>query len=336
MEKTGVLLINLGTPLSYKPKDVRVYLNEFLLDPRVIDLPFLTRHLLVKGIIIPLRYRQSAKSYKEIWTEEGAPLLKYTQKTKTKLQTLMGDEFVIEMGMRYQEPSIEQGLINLQKHALKSLVVIPLFPQYASATTGSIYEKLFKILSKWNVIPKLKVIDSFYNHPKLIEAFTSIANSYDINSYDHILMSFHGLPERHIKKADPHKCCLASSDCCQNMSFKNKQCYSAQCHATAKSIAASLNLNQDRYTICFQSRLGKDPWLGPSTADIIQKLPGQGHKKVLVMCPAFACDCLETLHEIGIEYQHLFQASGGKNLTLMEGLNEHPLWIETLKELIFS
>jgi ferrochelatase len=220
MEKTGILLINLGTPLSYKPKDVRLYLNEFLSDPRVIDLPFLTRHLLVKGVIVPLRYRQSAKSYKEIWTEEGAPLLKYAQKTKDHLQTLMGNEFVVELGMRYQEPSIELGLRNLQKHPLKNLVVIPLFPQYASATTGSIYEKLFKILSKWNVIPKLKIVNSFYDHPRLIEAFSSIAKSYEVNSYDHILMSFHGLPERHIKKADPYKCCLESVDCCQSLSFK--------------------------------------------------------------------------------------------------------------------
>ena len=336
MEKTGVLLINLGTPLSYQPKDVRIYLNEFLSDPRVIDLPFLTRQFLVKGVIVPLRYKTSAKSYKEIWTPDGAPLLKHTQKAQSKLQTLMGDEFVIEIGMRYQQPSIEQALKNLQNHPLKKLIVIPLFPQYASATTGSIYEKLFKLLSKWNVIPELKVINSFYDHPRLIETFASIAKSYDVNSYDHILMSFHGLPERHIKKADPYKCCLKQLDCCQNLSFKNRQCYSAQCHTTAKKIASSLTLSQDRYTICFQSRLGKDPWLGPSTAEIIEKLPSHGHKKVLVMCPAFVCDCLETLHEIGIEYQHLFQNSGGKSLTLMEGLNEHPLWIQTLKELIFS
>lgn len=333
--KTGVLLVNLGTPKSPKPKDVFRYLNEFLTDPRVIDIPFIPRNLLVRALIVPRRYKTSAKSYEHIWTKEGPPLLVYGNQVKETLQGALGDQFIVDMAMRYQHPSIKEVLKRLETLSLSKLIIIPLFPQYASATTGSIYEEVFKCLSKWNVFPEIKMINDFYDHPTIIKAFCSIAKDMGFESYDHILMSFHGLPERHLKKADKHSHCLQCNRCCENLSEKNKRCYSAQCYATAKAIAKELNLSPTDYTVCFQSRLGKDPWISPFTSNIIKELPGQGYKKVLVMCPAFVSDCLETLYEISIEYQEEFHRYGGEALTLMKGLNNHPLWIQTLKELIF-
>jgi len=336
MRKQGVLLINLGTPLSPKPSDVLKYLSEFLTDENIIDLPFLARQLLVRGVIVPKRYRLSAKSYQKIWTEEGSPLLVYAYKVKHLLQETLGKDFIVEMGMRYQSPSIEEGLKKLQKSSIETLTIIPLFPQYASATTGSICKLVFQSLAKWSFIPTTKVLTEFYQHPTFIEAFCSIAKTYPLKDYDHILMSFHGLPEKALKKDDPHGMCLASASCCHSLHLKNYHCYGAQCYATAKAIASTLNLSPDQYTICFQSRLGKSPWISPFTSDLIRSLPKQGYRNVLVMCPAFVADCLETLYEIGMEYHEDFLKHGGKTLTLMEGLNAHPMWIHSLKELILS
>lgn len=334
--KTGVLLVNLGTPNSAKPRDVFRYLNEFLTDARVVDIPFIPRHLLVRGLIVPKRYKMSAKSYKQIWTQEGSPLLVYAQEVKKSLQTTLGDDFIVEIAMRYQNPSIKKALEGFENLSLSELIVIPLFPQYASATTGSIYEEVFSCLSKWNTFPEIRFINEFYDHPTLIKAFASLAKEHSIENYDHILMSFHGLPERHLKKADKNSHCLKCSNCCQTLSQKNKRCYSAQCYATASAIAKELNLSESDYSICFQSRLGKEPWISPFTSNAIKELPARGYKKILVMCPAFICDCLETLYEIGIEYQEEFHRYGGESLTLVKGLNNHPLWIQTLKELVLK
>lgn len=334
--RTGILLVNLGTPSSPKPKDVFSYLNEFLTDARVIDIPFIPRNLLVRGLIVPRRYKASANSYKAIWTEEGSPLLVYAKQAKEALQMNLGEDFIVEIAMRYKHPSIKESLKKFESLSLSKLIVVPLFPQYASATTGSIYEEVFSCLSKWMVFPELKILNDFYDHPTLIKAFSSIAREGNFESYDHILMSFHGLPERHLKKADKHSYCLQCTGCCDALNEKNKRCYSAQCYATARAIANDLGLSSKDYTVCFQSRLGKDPWISPFTSQIIKTLPKQGYKKVLVMCPAFICDCLETIYEIGVEYQEEFHQYGGESLTLMRGLNNHPLWIQTLKELVLT
>lgn len=333
---TGVLLVNLGTPLSPNPKDVYRYLIEFLTDGRVIDIPWLKRQLLVRGIIVPSRYRESAKAYQKIWTQEGSPLLVYGKKVQYALQKALGPSFQIELAMRYQEPSIQHAMDNLMHAGIEHLIAIPLFPQYASATTGSVNQRIQEILCRSTVIPKVTLLNQFATHPTLINAFCAAAQEHPLEDYDHILFSFHGLPERHILKSDRNNCCMRSSTCCQKLEKRNQSCYSAQCYATAHAIASELGLAKERFSISFQSRLGKDPWLKPYTSETIDHLAMQGHKKVLVMCPAFVCDCLETLYEIGIEYAHAFQKAGGKRLDLVRGLNDHPLWIETLKELVTS
>lgn len=332
---TGVLLVNLGTPRSPTGRDVFRYLIEFLTDKRVMDLPWLRRQLLVRGLIVPTRYRQSTSYYKQIWTPEGSPLMVYGKQVKERLQHTLGKEFHVELAMRYQEPSIEEGLAALIDKGINHLIVLPLFPQYASATTGSVHERVMQILSRYPVIPRLTLIDQYATDPGLISAFCEVAAPYALEEYDHVLFSFHGLPERHLKAADRNKnCCLKKADCCQRLSQENQNCYAAQCYATARAIAEKLDLSVSGYSICFQSRLGKDPWLQPYTSGRIAELAKEGKKRVLVFCPAFVCDCLETLFEIGVEYAAEFKHAGGQQLDLVPGLNAHPSWISTLKGLI--
>lgn len=332
----GVLLVNLGTPRSAQPSEVYRYLIEFLTDERVIDLPWLKRQLLVRGMIVPFRYRQSARAYQQIWTKGGSPLLIYGRQLQEKLQHALGKNFRVELAMRYQEPSIKEGIASLMKEGVQQLIVLPLFPQYASATTGSVHQRVQEELANYNVIPKVTLIDQFTTHPGLIHAFSERAKQYDLNDYDHVLFSFHGLPEKHIKKADRMGRCLKSSDCCAQWSDGNYACYSAQCYASARAIAESIGLSSERYTICFQSRLGKDPWLQPYTSATIHALAKNGKKRVLVFCPAFVCDCLETTYEIGIEYAAEFKQAGGERLDLVEGLNAHPAWISAVASIVRS
>lgn len=328
--KTGVLLVNLGTPDTFAPRDVYRYLIEFLTDKRVIDMPWLWRQLLVRGAIVPKRYKQSAASYKQIWAPEGSPLKVYGYRVKEKLQEHLSDAYVVELAMRYRTPSIESTLKSLMQRGIRKILVLPLFPQYASATTGSIHQKVMEVVSQWENIPELSFIDHYANHPALIRAFCSVAKPYDLNLYDHILLSFHGLPEEQIIKADCSNRCLKTKDCCSQQS----RCYASQCYATARALATGLDLNPDRYSISFQSRLGKKPWLQPYTSNILASLAKQGKKRVLVFCPSFICDCLETIYEIGIEYGSEFKHAGGECLDLVPGLNDHPHWIEALAAII--
>lgn len=332
--KTGVLLVNLGTPLSPNPGDVYRYLIEFLTDSRVMDLPWLKRQLLVRGIIVPFRYRSSARAYRQIWTKEGSPLLIYGRKVQHALQHALGHSYVVELAMRYQEPSIKNGIANLMNAGIDHLIVLPLFPQYASATTGSVHQRVQEILSTYTVIPKLTLINQFATDPGMINAFSEIAKKHSPEKFDHMIFSFHGLPESHIRKADCSRTCFNTSTCCETLSQKNYSCYSAQCYATAHAIANRLQIPKNKFTVCFQSRLGKDPWLQPYTSAVIDQLAKQGKKSVLVMSPAFVCDCLETLFEINIEYSHNFRNNGGEKLVMVEGLNDHPLWISALHSLI--
>lgn len=326
--KTGVLLVNLGTPDSPHPKDVKRYLTEFLTDGRVIDLPAIRRNLLVRGLIVPKRYKESAKLYASIWGEEGSPLLTYGKKVARELQERLGESFHVELAMRYQNPSIEKGLLKLK--TCDKLIVFPLFPQYASATTGSVHEKVLSILSKWEVIPEMHFISSYSNHPAFIEAHLERAKEYDLSRYDHILFSYHGLPERQIKKADHTGTCLVEKDCCA----KNPHCYAAQCLGTTTKITEGLGLSKENWTLAYQSRLGKSPWIKPYSDHILEQLAREGKKRVLVFSPAFVCDCLETLEEIGYQYQELFKEKGGEALDLVEGLNDHPKWIEAIERII--
>lgn len=334
--KTGILLINLGTPRSCSPQDVKNYLLEFLLDPRVVDLPTVKRNVLVRGLIVPKRYKESAKTYAEIWTEDGSPLLVYGEALKEALQGVMGEEFLVELAMRYQEPSIEKGLNRLQKAGVDHLVICPLFPQYASATTGSVHQRVMEIVKDWQVIPRMSLISSYPDHPALIDAHREIAWGYNPHSFDHILFSFHGLPENQLKKANPSGRCLEDQSCCDTLRAENKYCYRANCMRTAKALVKALDIPEKKYSICFQSRLGKTPWLQPYTSDKVKQLGEQGHERVLVFSPSFVCDCIETTHEIGIELQEEFQEAGGGELTLVQGLNTHPTWVKGLKEIILD
>lgn len=331
----GLLLVNLGTPHSPEPKHVYRYLNEFLTDGRVIDEPWLKRQILVRGLIVPFRYKQSAELYKKIWSIEGSPLLIHGQAVQKKLQVLLGQQYKVALSMRYQTPSIDQGLEELKEASVKEIIILPLFPQYASATTGSVHQKVMDSLMRWNVIPKLSFISSFPDHPAVIKAFCERGRQYDLTSYDHILFSFHGLPERHIRKADCSGKCL-KGNCCQTLESRNQYCYKAQCYATARGIARGLKIKQSDYTVCFQSRLGSEPWIQPYTVDLVQECAEKGRKRVLVFCPAFVCDCLETTCEISIEYADLFRELGGEHLQLVEGLNDHPAWVEAIRAIVLN
>ena len=334
MNKKGVLLINLGTPESKDLRDVHRYLTEFLTDGRVIDIPWLKRQLLVRGVIVPKRYKESARNYERIWTQEGSPLKVHSRKMQEKLQAALGAAYQVELAMRYQMPSIESVLEKL-KGCLK-ITVIPLFPQYSSAATGSAMQKTMEVMSQWTTIPEVHFINSYPIQKEMIEAFCERAREQNFSHYDHVVFSFHGLPEKHVRKADLNNNCLKRAECCALLCEKNKSCYSAQCHATAQAIAGGLALAPKDFSICFQSRLGKDPWLKPYTLNTLKSLIHENKKRVLVLSPAFVSDCLETLDEIGYEYRKEFIEAGGEVLELVPALNDHPLWIEALKSLVLS
>ncbi len=341
-EKTGILLINLGTPDAPTKKAVYRYLKEFLLDKRVIDIPWLPRNLLVRGIIAPLRSgiipiqkETSTDLYKMLWTEKGSPLKVYGEELTAGVQQLLGDEFIVKLAMRYQNPSIESVVDELLKENLKEILVFPLFPQYASATTGSVHEEVMRVIGQKQNIPNIQFINSYYDNEKMIDVFVKNAQQFDINSYDHILFSYHGLPKRQIEKADDCNYCLKEG-CCNSITAQNKYCYSAQCYATTRAIAKKLNLHENQYTTCFQSRLGKDPWVEPYTSDVIEEQAHKGTKSLLVFCPAFVADCLETTIEITVEYKEEFEELGGERLDLVPGLNADPDWMNAVKEMVLE
>lgn len=313
-EKVGVLLVNLGTPPAPTPFHVAKFLTEFLMDSRVIDSPFLKRFFLTRCLIIPSRKKKIAEAYARIWMKAGSPLYVHSQNFVEKLQKAMGDTVSIRLAMRYQTPSIEEKLKELQKKRLDTLLILPLFPQYASATSGSILQHVMGLLSQWSEIPKIKMISEFHDYEPFIEAFIIQGRKYPLQEYDHILFSFHGLPQRQMEQSSPK--------------------YQADCTRTAELIAKGLNIPESRYSISFQSRLGKEPWTQPYTTDIIESLAKTNKKKVLVFSPAFVADCIETLHEIQIELQDEFRRFGGERIDLVEGLNDAPHWVDAVQTLI--
>ncbi|MDH3649231.1 MAG: ferrochelatase [Saprospiraceae bacterium] len=333
-EKMGLLLINLGTPNSPKRKDVTRYLNEFLTDGRVIDLPWLRRQLLVRGIIVPFRSGNSTKLYQQLWTEKGSPLKYYGEQLKEKLQKQVPEHCTVELAMRYQHPSIEEGLKNLLALGVDRLIIFPLFPHYASASTGSAHEEVLRILRKREVIPALSLVQDYYDHPRFIDGFIQNAKEFDIDTYDHIVFSYHGLPQSQLEKADSNKHCLQTPDCCRTLGAHNRNCYSAQCYATSAALAERLQLTADRHTTCFQSRLGRAEWTHPYTSKILKSRAEKGEQRLLVFCPAFVADCLETTIEIGDEYKAEFLEAGGKTLDLVPSLNDAEHWVQAIREII--
>lgn len=335
--KTGILLVNLGTPDSPSVQDVRKYLREFLMDERVIDIPYISRWMLVNLIIAPFRAPKSAKEYQKLWVERGSPLKFYGQDITQTLQDKLGENYVVELGMRYQNPSIESALNSLKSKVIDKIVVVPLFPQYASATTGSIIQKVNQVVNNWQTIPEITFVNKFFEHSKFIQAFAANGKKLmETNDYGHVVFSYHGLPERQIHKACTNGHCQLNESCCGTYSANNHLCYRAQCFATSRLLAESLRLKQEQYFTTFQSRLGKDPWIKPYTDELLKELPNKSIRKVLAFSPAFVADCLETTVEVGETFKEEFIKSGGEVWDLVPSLNNNTQWVDCLKEIVLS
>lgn len=329
----GILLVNLGTPDTPEPKAVAKYLRQFLSDPLVIDINPVARYLLVNLIIAPFRSKKSAEAYKKIWTSEGSPFLKKSQNLLEKVRNRYSEkDFAIELGMRYGNPSIESAIDRLLSFPIQRLIVLPLYPQYALSSTQSSIDEVNRILQVKNVKLPVDIIGAFYDEARFINAFAQLGRSH-IEKFrpDHILFSFHGLPERHVHKTDPAgNHCLANSNCCDQITEKNSNCYRAQSFMTARLIAGLLKLDSDNYSITFQSRLGRTPWIKPYTDVVLDELASKGKKRILVFCPAFVADCLETLEEISMRAREQFVGKGGDDLLLVPSLNDSPLWVDSV------
>ncbi|MEQ8626535.1 ferrochelatase [Ekhidna sp.] len=335
-KKKGVLLVNLGTPDSTKVSDVRKYLREFLMDKRVIDIPGFPRFLLVQGIIAPFRAPKSAKEYRKLWDERGSPLKYYTEDITELLGKKLSEEYSVKFAMRYQNPSIHSVLKEFQKEEVAELHVIPLFPQYASATTGSVIDKVMEITKQWQIIPEIKFTSQFLEEELFIETICDQGKTLMAKeSYDHFVFSYHGLPERQIRKGSYGDYCQLGS-CCDTLNEHNRYCYRAQCFETTRLVTTKLGIKEEDYTVCFQSRLGKDPWVKPYTEDVLKELAKNGTKKVLAFSPAFVSDCLETTIEVGQEYHEEFIEAGGEVWDLVPSLNKEEKWVECLKQLAIS
>jgi ferrochelatase len=331
--KRGILLMNLGSPDSTSVKDVRRYLNEFLMDERVIDMSYLSRLLLVKGIIVPFRAPKSAKAYSSIWTPEGSPLIVLTRELQAALQSRIAEPVAI--AMRYGNPSPRQGFDELLQKApdLEEVIVVPLYPQYAMSSYETAVEYAKECHKKGGYKFRLEIIPPFYDEPGYLNALAESITPYLKQEYDHILFSYHGVPERHIHKDDiTGNHCLKSADCCSVDSPAHRHCYRHQCLVTTARVTAALDIPKSKYSHSFQSRLGRDEWLKPYTAQRLQEMPGEGIKNLLVACPAFVSDCLETLEEIAEEGKEIFLHAGGEKFTMIPCLNSHPAWVSTLEK----
>lgn len=326
--KQGLLLINLGTPTSSDVSAVRAYLSEFLTDKRVIDIPVFLRYLLVYLFILPFRAKKSAHAYQLIWSEQGSPLLVHSQKLINQLQLKLGSDFKVVLGMRYAAPSILNALEQLNE--CDSITILPLYPQYSSAATGSSIEEVMRILANKEVIPSLTVIREFYQHPSYINAQAQVIRNH-MSDNDFLLFSYHGIPERQIQKSGCKTVCQES---CPIVSMNNQGCYKAQCYQTSRLLANALNLNEDQYKTSFQSRLGKTPWIKPYTDELLSELAAQGVKNLAIVCPSFVTDCLETLEEIGIRTREQWLQLGGNKFTLIPCMNDDPDWINAILDLL--
>ncbi len=334
MNKTAVVLINLGTPDSPKTGDVRRYLFQFLNDKRVIDIPWLLRKILVNLIIVPFRAPKSAKLYQKLWTNEGSPLVIYGNKAKELLQKELGEEYSVHLAMRYQNPGIPEVLEQVRLENPKKIICIPMYPQYASSSSGSTVEEVMRVMQNWYVFPEIRITGQFYDHPKYIETIVDNAKKHDLNSYEHFIFSYHGLPERQVDKVYEVGPC-SDNHCETEITKENLHCYKATCYATTRLLVKELGIEEGKYTVSFQSRLDKK-WLEPFSDEVVENLAKEGKKRVLVFSPAFVSDCLETTIEIKDEYEEIFHEHGGEQLDLVESLNDHPTWIAALKDVVIN
>lgn len=335
----GLLLINLGTPDAPTPGAVRRYLRQFLGDPRVLDMNAVGRKLLLELIILPTRPAKSARAYQAIWdATRGSPLLYHGQDLVAAVQARLGDRWQVALGMRYGSPSIATALDGLIAAKVERVVVLPLFPHTASSSSGSALEELYRVAAVRHTVPRLAVIPSFHADDGFLAAEVAVAQPVLAElGPDHVLFSFHGLPERHMVAADPTGAhCLRSDTCCATLTDVNRDCYRAQCYATARALAERLGLADGDWTVSFQSRLGRVPWIKPYTDVVLPELAGRGVKKLAVMCPAFVADCLETVEEIGIRAVEQWKELGGERLVLVPSLNASPRWVEAVAALATS
>lgn len=332
--KKGILLVNLGSPDSPTPKDVKKYLGEFLMDERVIDIPFLARIALVKGIILKTRPKQSAAAYKKIWWDEGSPLIVLSERLQKKLQKQV--DVPVALAMRYGSMTIKKGLQELVDKGVDEVLLFPLYPQFAMATTETITVLAEELRQEFFPNVKIESVPAFYNKPDYIEVLSdSIKNHLKGKNYEHLLFSYHGVPERHIRKSDVTKShCKIDGSCCATPSKAHEFCYRHQCKEVTRLVAEKLQFKEGTYSTSFQSRLGFDPWLQPYTDRTIERLGKKGTKTMAIVTPAFVSDCLETLEEIAMEGQEIFHEMGGKDFTTVPCLNDDDAWVALLSKWI--
>lgn len=327
----GILLVNLGSPDSTSVRDVRRYLNEFLMDGRVIDVAWPIRRFVV-GMILINRPKETAHAYEKIWTKEGSPLIVTSRNVQKKLKQRVN--LPVELAMRYQNPSIPGAVRKLVEQGVDELLLIPLFPHYAMSSYETAVERVREVVRNIASQMRVQVQPPYFNEADYITALVTSAEEFLKQDYDYLLFSYHGIPERHIKKSDPTGChCLAREDCCEVASAAHATCYRAQCFQMTAAFAQWAGIPREKYSVSFQSRLGKDPWLKPYTDFEFERLARQGVRKLLVICPAFVADCLETIEEIRIRGRETFLQAGGRELSQIPCLNEHPLWIGVLERM---
>ena len=340
----GLLLVNVGTPDEPTPPAVRRYLREFLGDGRVIDIHPVWRTLLLNLIILPLRPRRSAAAYQKIWTAAGSPLLVHSRALAEAVQNRLGSGWLVRLGMRYGNPSLPSAIADLMAAGCQRLIVLPLYPQQASSSTGAAVDGVLSTLRSRQSHPPLCTLPAFFDDPGFLSVW--VAHGRPILAAqrpDHVLFSFHGLPERQIRRADHERCqdqprsqphCLRDDTCCDALRPENRDCYRAQSFATARLLAERLSLPSERYSVCFQSRLGRTPWIRPYTDQVLSSLLSAGKRRIVVFCPAFVADCLETLEEIAVRAREDFLAKGGESLTLVPALNADPAWADAVVALV--
>jgi ferrochelatase len=335
--KTGILLINLGSPEAPTASAVRPYLREFLSDPRVIDIPAPLRWLLLNAVILPFRPAKSAEAYSKVWTPQGSPLLANSRAFAEKLAASLGDDYHVVLGMRYGNPSLKDAIAELNREPLRELVIFPLYPQYASASTGSSIEEALRLLAPLQNVPTLRTVPAFYDDPGYIDALArNAAPRLEAFKPDYVLFSYHGIPERQIRKSESKSGhCLAVDDsCCASVGPHNAFCYRAHCFATTRAVVKRMGLAAGSYSTAFQSRLGRTPWIKPYTDMVLTDLARQGVKRLAVFSPSFVADCLETLEEMTIRGEETFLEAGGEALELIPALNDADSWVAAAANLI--
>jgi protoporphyrin/coproporphyrin ferrochelatase len=337
--RTGVLLVNLGTPDSPTPADVGRYLREFLMDRFVIDIPAPLRWLLVNVIVVPRRKYHSAHAYQKIQLSEGSPLLVHTGTLAKEVSARLArskEEYIVEYAMRYGNPSIKSALEKLTFAGVSQIIALPLYPQYAESSYETAVVETRRRAKELDCEPLLTFVPPFYDRPEFVNAWAErIRESVNAETTDHLIFSFHGVPVRHLARfhSDGRP---AAAECCTEITSTNPNCYRAQCFASARAIAAQLELNPDDYTVSFQSRLGRAEWIGPETVEVLKGLASRGERRVAVACPAFVADCLETLEEIRIRSRETFIQAGGEELQLIPSLNSDSAWVDAIVKWILE